>query len=270
MAVLATVEYNKGEQFPVEATFDVTLNNSGTGALAGVIAGSTFSVRDNQGAFYQAMQNLTGVRAEVDPDGLTGRVYYDLNTGPFDPGIYYGQFSFMPVGTDLVIRILEPTIRIKVTAPVAVIATFNINTLGGLVRLYCRDTDMLNPILDDDTINAMIAQSGYSGSSSDIWRTLTNIQGMALISAANCLDLMARDAAKIALIEKIGAISENTKVTYDALRDEANLLRSRAIQNFVPSDVTCDTALLDFVPFSLPITDYGNGFTIPRSTLDRW
>lgn len=270
MAVLATVEYSVGEQFPVEAEFEVTQNSSGTGTLAGIIAGSTFSLRDSNGNFYQGIQSVTGVRAEVDEDGLTGRVYYDLSTGPFDPGIYYGQFSFMPVASDLVIRILEPTIRINVTAPVEIIATFNVNTLAGLVRLYCRDTDMLNPILDDDTINAMIGSTGYNGLSSDLWRTLGDIQATALISAANCLELMVRDAAKVALIEKIGAISENTKVTYNALRDEATLLRSRANQNYVPSDVTCGMDILDFVSYSLPITDFGNGYTIPRSTLDRW
>lgn len=269
MAVVATVDFSKGELFPIEAEFEVTQDHNGSGVVAGIISGSTFTVRDSLGNIYQSLVDQTGVRAEVDDGGLTGRVIFDLDSSTFDAGIYYGRFKYMPVSTDLIVRILQPTIKINVTAPVEIIATFNPTYLSGLVRIYSRDTDMLNPILDDDTISAMIATSGYNGSSSDLWRTLGDINYTVFISAANCLDLMARDAAKIALIEKIGAISENTKVTYDALREEADLLRTRAIQSFVPSDTTCAVTPTEFVPFSLPIVNYGL-YTIPSSALDRW
>lgn len=269
MAVLETVDYSKGEEFPVEASFTVTPDANGSGVVAGIIAGSTFTVRDSTGAVYHSLLDQTGVRAEVDSGGLTGRVYFDLDSSSFDPGIYYGRFKYMPVSSDLVVRILQPTIRINILAPVEIIATYDPTTLSGLVRTLSRDTDMLNPINDDATVDAMIMLSGYNGNSGDLWSTLGDISATALNSAANCFDLMARDAAKLALIEKIGALSENTKVTYDALREEADAMRARAANNFVPSDVSCYVPPIEFLPYSIPIVDYG-GYTIPNSALDRW
>lgn len=258
------INYRVGEQDVIFSSFVGDSESTAT-----ILPGSTFTLYDQKSIPVTGITNVPVTGYDDGVDISTGRVWFLLDTTGIAPGIYYGVFSYSITGNDTLVRNLKPDLQITVLAIVESIFTYDPTTLLGLVRTYARDTDPLNPILDDATIDAMIGMSGYNGLSSDLWRTLGDVSYAVLISAAECLDLMARDAAKIALIEKIGAISENTKVTYDALREEADLLRKRASQNFVPSETTCAPSPIEFLPFSLPIVDYG-GYTIPNSALDRW
>jgi hypothetical protein len=157
--------------------------------------------------------------------------------------------------------------------------TYNVATLRGIVRLNSRDIDSLSPINKDSEVDAMLMMTGSIDPPTGVWDT-TMINTIYL-AAANCFDLMAGDAAKVAIIEKIASFTDNTKVTYDALKDMAQTLRDRASGNTLPSVGPIGVYYVNGIavnappdPFYnspwTPMRNNGDGTTTPRSPLESW
>jgi hypothetical protein len=142
--------------------------------------------------------------------------------------------------------------------------TYDITTLRGIIRLNSRDIDGQNPVNKDSEVDAMLMMTGSLEIPTKAWDI--SMISIIYLAAANCFDLMAADAAKVAIIEKIGAISENTKVTYDALKEEAALLRARASRDFVPGVSLMPDPLYTPPWLAVPSTGLRGCFT----SLDTW
>jgi hypothetical protein len=270
------ISFRVGEKDLLYASF-----NGVAPATATIAPGSTFTLYDQTNtpvATYNNVQ-VTGYDAGVSIS--TGKVWYNLDTSILAPGIYYAVFAYSITGNDNLVRNMKPDLQIQIFPVVEMVATFDLTTIRGQIRLWSRDIDMLNPINSDLEIDSCMYGGGYFGLGADTFSPSTMMSTI-FLSAAYVFDLMAGDAAKVATIEKIGAISDNTKVTYDALKDMASSLRERAGNNVLPASGPTTIAWIDGVAVTMPTDPFyntpwipmrdidGNGTTTPRSPLDSW
>jgi hypothetical protein len=253
------IVFRQGEGDILDSAF------TGVGAATAIInAGSTFTLYDQLQALVAGFVNVPVTGYDAGSNLTTGRVWYNFDSTGLAPGVYYGVFSYSIVGADTLVRNNKPDLQIQVLAIVEIIATYDLTTLRGQIRLWGRDKDMVNPINSDLEIDSCLFATGYIGAGADTFQSL--YMGTVFLAAAFVFDLMAADAAKVAIIEKIGAISENTKVTYDALKEEAALLRARASRDFVPGVSLIPDPLYTPPWLAVPSTGLRGCFT----SLDTW
>lgn len=156
--------------------------------------------------------------------------------------------------------------------------TYTPGTVLGTVRMLSSDTDQLNPISLDSELAVVLLMTGYNGLGSDVVDSSSDFSTI-LLAAANAIGLMSMSAAKLAVIEKIAVISENTYVTWEALSAQEVKLRSLAAQNILPA--IGGSVIINGIainpnadPFYntqwLKITNVGDGITNPTSNMDTW
>ena len=259
----SNITFRQGEQDVVYATFQGTAP-----ATATIASGSTFTLYDQNGIPVTAMNNVAVTGADAGAVS-TGRVWYNFSSAGIAPGIYYGVFNYSITGLDGLVRNLRPDLQISIIPIVEIVGTYNLATMRGQIRLWSRDRDMTSPINSDPEVDSCLAATGYVGTGADVYIAGMNTDRI-FFAAAYAFDLMAGDAAKQAIIEKIGAISDNTKVTYDALKDMAKELRQRASQNVLPNVGSLTKDAFYNTPW-IKLSDDGNGNLSPvRSPLDSW
>lgn len=248
-------------------------------ATATITAGSTFTLYDQNQITVPGFAGIPVTGYDSGANILTGRVWYHLDTAGLAPAIYYAVFSYSITGNDTLVRSNRPDIQIRILPIVEIIATYDLTTLRGQIRLWARDKDMVNPVNSDAEIDSCLHATGYTGAGTDTFDP-SSISRV-FLGAAFAFDLVSGDAAKVAIIEKIGAISDNTNVTYVALKDMADTLRTRASQNALPVSGVQSVIYINGVatigypdPFYnspwLPVVADGTGHTTPTSPLNSW
>lgn len=226
MAYQATVDYRYGEMAPLTASFSVV---SGSGTIAGVASGSTFSLFDPQS--QTLIDRATEVRVEMLEDLSGGTVFYDLDSRLLPgPNIYYGQFSYRPVATDLILRISEPEIQVRVLPRVEVVATFDPLTARGRLRMELQDKadfqvpgtaiGITNPIYSDAEVDAFLHQANSSLVPTSGANKMANCD--LYMAAYYGWNDIAANKATLVKVKKILFIQSNTMPTYQAALDRAN------------------------------------------------
>ncbi len=253
MAVDTQYECRIGDKFPVYGTFSA---DSGTGTIQ---SGSLFTLYDYKGSIAGGLSSVAVTGYDSAPL-VTGNVWYDLDTNGLLPGTYYGWFAYSVAGSDSLTRNRHPDAQITILPFVEMVASYDPLNVRGQVRLWLRDIDtggvpatpgtpigLANPIWDDNHIDNFLLQAGFPGVSTSIaastdGSTVTDTS-ITYVLAASILgwEKALGDAAKVAVIEKIAIFSDNTKTTFDAIKEYIQWLKLRLQQEGSPLFSVNDT-----------------------------
>jgi len=144
------------------------------------------------------------------------RVWYLLNTTGIAPGGYSGLFTFQADGADGIDETFAIDLKITVTPPVEVTATYLEAELAASplfqTRLNAGDTDVASAIWSDAELNYFLMISG----------------GVVQLAAAQALEALALDRAKLANAVRIGAFGNGEAEAYKAIAERAKRLRAVA------------------------------------------
>ena len=207
----ASVRFRQGSLRPVYAQVTV-----GEGGTAVVQAGGTFTLYDGEGHVEPGFNAVAVSGYEAGPQ-VAPKVWYVLNTAALAPGVYSGIFTFQAVGSDGITRTFDVDILITILADVEVTATYVEAELATVplyqVRLHAGDVDMANALWSDAELSYFLTHAG----------------GVPELAAAQALDALAVDRAKLANAVRIGAFGNGEAEAYRAIAERAQHLRAVAV-----------------------------------------
>lgn len=267
-----------GEQVVLFGEF-VAATGSGT-----LQSGSTFTLRDKYGTVVTGFNAVTVTG--YDPlAGASGKVWYTFDSAGLTCDIYYVIFKYSVSGSDSLVRKEKPDFQLVILPEVELIATYDPNTVRGQTRKWLRDIDtgglpsipgtavgLANPIWSDTEVDNMLLQAGYPGTGLDIAATtdgfnVTNTTIISVLLAAVIgWELVAADAAKVAVIERIAIFVDNTVSTYQSILGEAEHIRQLARNETSALATTPDTFYHLTIDTSSPSTTFVTG----DSSLQVW
>ena len=144
------------------------------------------------------------------------RVWYLLNTTSIAPGAYSGLFTFQADGSNGIDETFAIDLTITIAAPVEVTATYVDAQLATSplfqTRLHAGDTEVSSAIWSDAELNYFLSISG----------------SVVQLAAAQALESLALDRAKLANAVHIGAFGNGEAEAYKAIAERAKRLRSIA------------------------------------------
>ena len=163
---------------------------------------------------------LNGVPASGSQNGpqQKARIWQMLETNPLAPGVYRGLFHFQVVfsGRPGEAQTLQREIAIDILPIALGGATYVASELERSplfqVRLYAADTDTERPIWSDAELNFYLYKAG----------------GIPRLAAADALESLALDRARMAGAVRIGAFGASEEEAYRAISERADRLRRLA------------------------------------------
>lgn len=214
-------DYRWKEVGPIEATFEVV---SGTGTIEGVASGATFTLLDANGNIAGGLDRVPVLRAEIADDKQSGTIIYDLDSSLVTPNIFYGNFDYRPVVSDLILRLQNADIQIRVLPRVETIATFDPLTARGRLRKELRDVSdfevpgtgvgITNAVFSDNEVDGFLSQASPL---LPVGASYTSLNNQILYQAAYYgWTRVAADKATLVKVKKILFIQSSTMSTYQA------------------------------------------------------
>jgi hypothetical protein len=211
MAYDAEVVVRQGSIRPLYAEAIAT-HGAGT---AIVQSGGTFTLYREDGTIEPGFSSVAISGYERGPERNL-RVWYLLNTAGIAPGGYSGLFTFQADGADGIDETFAVDLKITIVAPVEVTATYVEAELATSplfqTRFHAGDTNAASAIWSDAELNYLITISG----------------GVVQLAAAQALETLALDRAKLANAVRIGAFGNGEAEAYKAIAERAKRLRAVA------------------------------------------
>ncbi len=211
MAYDADVAVRQGSIRPLYAEA-VPSHGDGT---AIVQAGATFTLFREDGTVEPGFSEVAVSGYEHGPERVL-RVWYLLNTAGIAPGAYSGLFTFQADGADAIDETFVVDLKITILAAVEVTATYVEADLATSplyqTRFHAGDTNAASAIWSDAELNYLLTISG----------------GVVQLAAAQALEALALDRAKLANAVRIGAFGNGEAEAYKAISERARRLRAVA------------------------------------------
>jgi hypothetical protein len=188
--------------------------NEGAGSAV-IQPGAVFTLYQENGTIEPGFSAVAVSGYEHGPQRDL-RVWYLLNTAGIEPGAYRGLFMFQANEADGIDQTFAVDLKITVLAPVEVTATYVEAQLATSplyqTRLHAGDTDVSSAIWSDAELTYLLTISG----------------GVAQLAAAQALETLALDRAKLANAVRIGAFGNGEAEAYKAIAERAKRLRTVA------------------------------------------
>jgi len=183
--------------------------------------GGNFTLYAGSGAVEPGFQGVA--LSGFDPAPLAApRVWFVLDTSALPLGVYAGVFTFQGLGSDGAMRTYTPDVQITVAAPVEVEATYDPSLLLTSplfqTRFHAADTNVANAVWSDAELNYCLNLTG----------------NLPELAAARALRAAAADAAKLAVVTKVGQLGNDETQVHTALLRMASALEAQVA---VPSQI---------------------------------
>ena len=193
---------------------ELTLPEGRTGVVQ---AGGTFTLYREDGSFEPGFNGLGLTGYESGPNTVL-HVWYLLNSANLTPSaVYSGLFRFSVQTEEAMVQTCELNITICIVAPVEIIATYDESALLTSplfqTRLHAGDTRVADAIWSDAELAYYLNLSG----------------GSPQLAAANALEALALDRAKLANAVRVGAFGNGEKDAYLAIAERARRLRALSV-----------------------------------------
>lgn len=206
----ARVVVRQGSVRPLYAEADIP-----DGGTAVVQPGAAFTLYREDGTVEPGFSAVAVSGYEAGPQSAL-RVWYLLNTAGLSAGAYNGVFQFQAHGSDGIDRTLAVDLSIVLLPAVEVTATYVESELAATplyqARLHAGDTDVSAATWSDAELSYFLSISG----------------GLAQLAAAQALEALALDRAKLANAVRIGAFGNGEAEAYKAIAERAKRLRAVA------------------------------------------
>ena len=220
MSYDSEVEIRLGSVWPLYAEAELP-----EGATAQILSdpGAVVTLYTEAGIAVPGFSSVPVSGADAGPESAL-RVWYLLNTAnpALVPGVYSALFTFSvgaalsPNGDELPACRFEIDVRVTLLGPVEVVATYDDAQLTTSAlyqtRFHACDTSVANAIWSDAELNYLLIMSG----------------GNPLLAAANALEALAVDRARLSNAVRIGAFGNGEMEAYQAIAERAKRLRSLA------------------------------------------